>query len=51
MHLLDDQLPENRLLTPSPDFHLRDNNSGPSEPVSWAFKRQGLGNVFDSVEP
>ena len=29
-----------------PDFHLQD-DSGPSEPISWAFQRQALDNPFD----
>ena len=33
-------------LTPIPDFHLQD-DSGPSEPISWAFQRQALDNPFD----
>jgi len=35
-------------LTPTPDLHLRDDNSGPSEPIALAFQRQGLGNALDT---
>ena len=35
-----------RPLTPIPDFHFQD-DGGPSEPISWAFQCQALGNPFD----
>ena len=38
---------DTRPLTPIPDFHLQD-DGGPSEPISWAFQRQALGNPFDT---
>ena len=47
LHSRDDQLPDNRPLAPIAEFHLRD-NGGPSEPISWAFQRQALGNPFDA---
>ena len=42
------QLSNIRPLTPTPDLHLRDDNSGPSEPIALAFQRQGLGNALDT---
>lgn len=33
---------------PITDCHLQDGNDGPSEPISWAFQRQGLGDSFES---
>ena len=47
LHLRDDRLPDNRPPTPIPDCHTRD-DGGPSEPISWAFQRQALGNPFDT---
>ena len=41
------QLSGTHSLSPTPDLHLQDDNSGPSEPISWAFQRQGLGDPFD----
>jgi len=38
-------LPENRPVTPVPEFHSQNDSGGPSEPISWAFRRQGLGDV------
>ena len=39
------QLSDTRPLTPIPDLHLQDDNGGPLEPISWAFQRQGLGDI------
>ena len=41
-------LPNNRPQSPMPDFHLQDGNGGPSEPISWAFQRQGLGDLSEN---
>ena len=45
------QLSDTRPLTPIPDLHLRDDNGGPSEPISWAFQRQGLGDIDPRISP
>jgi len=34
-------------VTPIPDIHLQSDNGGPSEPISWAFRHQALGDSFD----
>jgi hypothetical protein len=36
--------------TPMPDLHSQRDNAGPSEHISWAFRRQGLDTPFD-VDP
>ena len=38
-------------LPPTPDFSSQNDSGGPSEPISWAFRRQGLGNPFDFDPP
>jgi len=42
------QLSNTHPLTPTPNLHLRDDNSGPSEPIALAFQRQGLGGALDT---
>jgi hypothetical protein len=34
-------------VTPIPDVHLQSDNDSPSEPISWAFHCQTLGDSFD----
>jgi len=39
-----DFVSENCGVAPTPDLHLHGDDGGPSEPIAWAFQRQGLGD-------
>ena len=39
-----DFVSENCGIAPTPDLHLHGDDGGPSEPIAWAFQRQGLGD-------